>query len=467
MLAGLQLGIDQWVHVPAHVQKKIAILVSDGAPNTANGLAALVQDGVNRYGFVLHTIAISSFDNTILQAIAALSGGRFRDVNDLALLQQELREIYERESSILHTMAVQITEQLGNSMLRVVPQSCKVSLLPIGIDRATFEADLEQRFLQFYTTGKMTLPTIPFLGANSIVTYNYAVRAIDSDPNRDLPADVHGRQAIISYQNGDPGVRPRSLDPKQITVLKSGVYLNKQWSELDRRMLITVFNGTALPIRALKIVDELINDFNFDDRFKLSEFDPAPDFSLRSQPGVVPRQEVCQWHLDDLNSEVEWSISYPVREGIQTPAGSIEIEGNDYWSVWLYENPAFEIRQNMTGYAQFVQDLATNTLTGPSLALFGSLNNPGMGRFAPSQGGISLASADLVTRGFSHQIAFLEADVLTLIQPISRVGISPQDSFTGNAYVTQVADGYDVWFEVRHQEQLPKLSTSRDFVPSP
>ncbi|MDW9364323.1 VWA domain-containing protein [Sinorhizobium meliloti] len=467
MLAGLQLGIDQWASVPAHVQKKLAILVSDGAPNDANGIAATVQAGVNHHGFVLHTMGIRGFDTTILQAIAAISGGRFVDVSDLSQLQAEMRKIYEQESSILHTVAVRITEELGSSMLRVEPQSCGITILPIGIDRATFEADLAQRYNQFYNTGKMTLPTVPYLGANSKVAYFFSIRAIDSDPLQDIPVDIHGASAVVVYQNGDSGVRPRALDPRQVTILMSGVYLRKQWFELDRRMRISLYNGTSFPIRALTAVDALTNDFSFNDLYKLDQFDPAPDFSLRSAPGVYPRSEICQWHLDRLDAEQEWLINYPVREGPRTPPGSIEIETDDYWCVWLYEMPAFSIRQHQPGYAGFVQDLAGNSLTAPSLALLASLPASSIGQFSPSQGLVSPAPADLVARGFLRQIDFPEADVLSLTQPAPRIGILPRDEFNGRAYVAEVPDGFDIWLEVRHQEQLPVLVTTRDFVPSP
>ena len=438
---------------------RFGILFTDGRPEpreTASQQSNVIHNELNKIArepITFHTIGLGDVDSLLLDTLARRTGGTFTAITNASDLQTVFDKIYQTNSTTLTTRAIQIKESLS-SRLNVNDGSFLSSYVAPSIDPESFQNELKNEVQSFYQISELQFPIIGEIGALSFFAYSFDVSVDRCDETQDVIIPLRSPQSSITYSNGDIEEQVVGFDNARITIRKCGVYIDKIWHETERKVSIVIHNALGRPIRDVFINEILCREFDVDWTRK-EEFAPFPTDYNPSSP---------RWNLGTIAHGQKMVVSFPIKETNKAHQGRNPIQCNDYWTTWEFEEPAFKVLKSEGIYPVFRREL------NPSMTLSVDVLDYISGKLGHNTN-FSAATVNIAPKGMSDQgyLWKIKVDGLEKIPvppPTPRLN-AEHESRTGLLYVKEIDDGFEIVSGLRHQEVLPELYTSPDFVPSP
>ena len=225
--------------------KKIVILFTDGMPTPLTQIDQLddKKSFLNANNINYYTAGYGDFSKAWLKDLAEDTGGEFCAPTSPDDISVCFKTFWEEASQYVHAQQVIVNEVLSANF-EVKPGSCTYSTGGGVKELKEFADGMEAAKSNFYSTGTLTTPPIYELPKGRTFNLSFAVKPKTCQPVlAKLPVNDEKKTYLaFKYGAGEFKVTPPQFNQEYIPVNPCGVYIDKNFEQINRVVTIEIRN---------------------------------------------------------------------------------------------------------------------------------------------------------------------------------------------------------------------------------
>ena len=219
---------------------KMVILFSDGVPSPLTQIDDIKDKLDVPLNAGIHYFCVGYLVKLGLQDLAEETGGEFYEATKIDQLVGYFKQALATMTDVLLVRNVVVKEVLASG-IKVRSGSFNYSQSQ-GSETKSSQQAMAKAEQAFYSTGTLTLPSIPLLGKGRNFTFHFDVTAFGCQKEFNIRDINDTKKSYVDYSVGNNTLFTLPMPPAQVSVKACGVYWTKKFDATTSRVVIEIQN---------------------------------------------------------------------------------------------------------------------------------------------------------------------------------------------------------------------------------